>query len=444
MQRAIGIVRVSQVRGRNGEDFASPEDQRDRIAAECKRRKLRLTDVVEELDVPGATPLERRHGLRSAIESVEAGTAHAIVVAYFDRLVRSLRIQEEILERVEAAGGRVLAVDFGEVSGKTSAQWLSTTLLGAVNQYHGKVLAERVRGAQKRATARGVASWSPVIPGYSRNSDGVYEPNDQAPVVRQAFRMRAGGKSIRECRDHLAQHGIKRTLASVGRLFQNRAVLGEIRFGGFINPNAHEPIIDLELFKAAQRAQAPRGRQTKSEMLLARLGVVRCGTCGSRLVAGSSNNGTTPLYRCRNPDCTRKVTISAKVVEPIISQAVQEALRERDVEGRASAEAGVRDAERKLEQAQTALDKAIQTLEDFMDEPMAVNKIRKLREEREAARERVDQLGGSQAAVVLRADRDWDRLSLDGRRDLIRAVIERATVAPGRGDDRVTVELVGQ
>ena len=53
-----------------------------------------------------------------AIAEVEAGKADTIVVAYFDRLVRSLRIQEEVLERVENAGGRVLAVDFGEVSGK--------------------------------------------------------------------------------------------------------------------------------------------------------------------------------------------------------------------------------------------------------------------------------------------------------------------------------------
>ena len=56
---AIGIVRVSQVRGREGDDFASPDDQRERIESECKRRHLQLIETIEELDVPGATPLAK-------------------------------------------------------------------------------------------------------------------------------------------------------------------------------------------------------------------------------------------------------------------------------------------------------------------------------------------------------------------------------------------------
>ena len=39
---------------------------------------------------------------------VEAGEADHIVVAYFDRLVRSLKVQLEVIERVEQAGGEIL------------------------------------------------------------------------------------------------------------------------------------------------------------------------------------------------------------------------------------------------------------------------------------------------------------------------------------------------
>ena len=38
-----------------------------------------------------------------------------IVAAYLDRIVRSLSVQAEVVTRVEAAGGRVLAVDVGEM-----------------------------------------------------------------------------------------------------------------------------------------------------------------------------------------------------------------------------------------------------------------------------------------------------------------------------------------
>jgi DNA invertase Pin-like site-specific DNA recombinase len=442
-ETAIGVVRVSQVRGRNGEDFASPEDQRERISAECDRRDMRLVETIEELDVPGGTPLKQREGMRAAIEAVEEGSADAIVVAYFDRLVRSLRIQEEILERVESAGGRVLAVDLGEVSGKTSAQWLSTTLVGAVNQYHGKVLAERVSAAQKRAIARGVAPWAGTTPGYTRNEDKVFEPDETAPAVAEAFRMRGDGKPLSEIRRYLAEHGVKRCLAAVGRLFHDRAVLGELHFGNLVNLNAHPAIVTPEEFKRAQKASAPRGRQPKSQLLLARLGVLRCGNCGSRMCAGTSNHGRTPIYRCRNPDCERQVVISAKIAEGIVTDAVRDALR--DVEGRASAEAGIRDAERKLERAQADLDAAIRAFAGLEDETAARDRLAELREQRDQAQERVEQLGGRhRGTVTVSTAKDWDRLSLDARRELIRAVVERATVAPGRGHDRVALQLVSK
>jgi DNA invertase Pin-like site-specific DNA recombinase len=440
--KAIGIVRVSQVRGREGDSFASPDDQRSRIEAECKREGLRLADVIEELDVKGGTPLLKRDGLRSAIEAVEAGDAEVIVVAFFDRLVRSLRVQAEVVERVEAAGGRVLAVDAGEVSNGTAAQWLSATVLGMLAEYQTRSTAERVRGAQAAAIARGVPPWRHDPPGYTRNADGVYEPDKNAAVMHEAFEVRAAGKSQRECREHLLAHGIRRSLGSVQRLLQNRAYLGELHFGDMHNLNAWEPIVSPELFAAAQRAEAPRGRTAKSQLLLARLGVLRCGTCDSRLVAGTSNHKKTPCYRCKNPDCTRKVIISANVVDPLLVRVTQEALK--DVEGRASAQSGVEAAGRRLDEAQRLLDRAIETLEDFMDEPTAVEKVRRLRDERDEAQRRLDQLGGDAIEVVVRAA-DWERLSLGGRRDLIRAVVQRATVAPGgKGSDRVSVELVGQ
>ncbi len=61
-RRAIGIVRVSRVSGREGESFASPDEQRQRIEAECERDGLDLLDVIPEMDVSGGTPLEKREG----------------------------------------------------------------------------------------------------------------------------------------------------------------------------------------------------------------------------------------------------------------------------------------------------------------------------------------------------------------------------------------------
>src|SRR5690348_8217481 len=92
-RKAIGIVRVSRVNGREGDSFISPGEQEDSIRVLCDREKLDLLWIASELDVSGGTPLENRDGLREAIEAIEAGKAEVLVVARFDRLVRSLEVQ---------------------------------------------------------------------------------------------------------------------------------------------------------------------------------------------------------------------------------------------------------------------------------------------------------------------------------------------------------------
>ncbi|TML72285.1 MAG: recombinase family protein, partial [Actinobacteria bacterium] len=70
--------------------------------------------------------------MRRAVAILEAGEAGVVVVAYFDRLVRSLAVQREVVERVEQAGGAIVAVDVGEVRADTASRWLSSPMLGMV------------------------------------------------------------------------------------------------------------------------------------------------------------------------------------------------------------------------------------------------------------------------------------------------------------------------
>lgn len=72
-KRAIGIVRVSQVNGRSGESFHSPDTQRERIRDACQRNGWDLLAVHEELDVSGGKPLAQRPGLLAAVLAVEQG-----------------------------------------------------------------------------------------------------------------------------------------------------------------------------------------------------------------------------------------------------------------------------------------------------------------------------------------------------------------------------------
>ena len=49
-----------------------------------------------------------------------------------------------------------------------------------------------------------------------------------------------------------------------------------------------EPIVKRRVWDAVKAMRVPSGRTAKSERLLARLGVLRCASCGGRMVAGGA------------------------------------------------------------------------------------------------------------------------------------------------------------
>ena len=437
---------MSRVGDREGESFASPGEQRKRIVAACERDGLELVDVERELDVSGGAPLEKRPGLRRAVEQVEAGEASVIVVAYLDRLVRSLDVQRQVVERVEAAGGAVLAVDVGHLTNGSAGSWLSGTMLGAVAEYHRRATAERTEDAKRRAVERGVPPFPNVPPGYRKREDGRLEPDpDTATIVREAFDLRARGATIMNVRAFLREHGIARSFHGVGSLLESRIVLGELRFGSYVNEAAHSPIVPTATFERVQRMRLPRGRRPVSDRLLARLGVLRCGTCGARMVVGTTKQSGKlyPFYRCPPvSDCPQRVTISAEVAEAAVTEAVQALLA--DVEGRASVEDGSEAAAAELDVRQAELDAAIRAFSVVADEPSAAERLAELRRARDEARERLADLVAATVPAVTVTAGDWPSLTIDERRALVRATIAEAVVAPGRGHDRITVKPFGE
>jgi site-specific DNA recombinase len=442
-RRAVGVVRVSRVGARAGEQFVSPSEQRDRIAAACERDGLELVETFDELDVSGGALLAKRPGLSRAVELVEAGAADVVVVAYFDRLVRKLAVQEEVVERVERAGGGILALDVGEVRADTAARWLSSGMLGLVAEYHRRVTAERTADAKRRAIARGVPTFPNIPPGLRSCDDGTLEPHpEDAPVVAEAFRRRAEGATVMEVRDYLRAHGIERSFHGTQALLSSRVVLGELAFGALINTDSHEPIVDAETWLRVQRMRLPRGRRAKSDRLLARLSVLRCGTCGSRMVVGTTKQGskptTYPFYRC-SPigDCPRRVTISAEVAEAKVVNDVKEMLA--GVRETATSGDTAIDATRDYERAKKELDDAIEAFTGLEDIPAANARLLELREAHDAALGRLADAHEAAADTIAVGAGDWDELTREAQRNVIRALVAEARVKPGRGPDRILV-----
>ena len=400
-KRCVIVPRVSERGEREDDKFHSPQIQvnkaTDWILSQTGREPVA---VLDETDVSGKLPLNRRRGLRVAVEMVEAHEADYIVVAYFDRLVRSLKVQLEVTERVEKAGGEIFALDHGRLTNGTAAMRLSAHMLGSVFQFYSEIIGEKVKPAQEEAISKGVCPFPNVPPGVRLNSDGRCEPDpDTIAIVTEAFTLFADGASYPAVRAHLADHDIHRSLRGVQKMLRSHLYVGEIHFGTRTpNLSAHDPIIDPDLFARVQeRKPTSRGRRADSDHLLARLGVLRCGTCGGALTINTGKgSGAGGTYRCQGGTargCDNRVSVSAPRVEAIAIEEVTRYVTNENIHGAASREARIRAADAKVTRCDTALQKALRLLRDFMNEEGTLETLTRLRAERDSARADRDKLG---------------------------------------------------
>ena len=334
-------------------------------------------------------------------------------------------------------------------------------MLGSVFQYFAEITGEKVTAAQARAVARGVYPHPRILVGYVRGENGVLvvEPA-AARVVVQAFKRRDLGASLVEIQALLAENGIERALSGVAWMLRSRMYLGEIHFGELHNTQAHEAIVkDRGLFERVQRRTVSRGRQAKSERLLARLGVLRCGTCASRMVINSDSGS----YRCGDTSanrCRRRAAVKADRVEELVLDAVRAYSATADVHGRASRRRQIREADAAIERANADLDDTIGQLGELglLGRPASQETLEKLTTALDDAHTARARLGDRGESNIIGPD-DIDQLRepakrLAAWRRLITDTVESVTVAPAMTADgrpsrlwdprRIEIRFLGQ
>lgn len=447
MLRAVGIVRVSQSKGRKGEKFVSPKEQRAAIVGFCADKGWRITDddIYDELKVSGDAPLEDRPGLSRAVSAVLTGAADVIVGAYSERLWWSHEVRAQVLRLVQEAGGEVWAVDAGLLSDGSAADDFSAEVRTSADRFSRRQNAEKSRRAVEDAVGRGVCPFADVPPGLALDEENRVVHTGELPIALSAFELRDREATIKEVRGFLKEHGVDRSYHGVQSMLGNRLYLGEIHFGSLVNRKAHKSAIPRDLFNRVQKRKVSRGRRAKSDMLLARLGVLRCGNCGARMVVGTQtqNGRSYPFYRCPPVgDCERRVTIGAGIAEDVIVEATKR--RAREVKGEASAKGDARADAEAAERAQADLDAAIRAFAGLEEESAAVDRLAELARIRDETAAKASHSKDVTSALTIDVD-DWDDLSISARRALIQATIERATVSStGKGAGRIAVYPFGK
>jgi DNA invertase Pin-like site-specific DNA recombinase len=321
-----GYVRVSQVAGRGGESFISPPVQREQIERWAEHHGALVARVYEELDESGGRA--DRPLLGEAVERVEAGESDGIVVAYMSRFGRSTLDGLLAIKRITDAGGSFVSVqDAGLDFASDSGRFVLRHML-SVAEWDLDRVRTNWRLANERAVARGVFVGGAPF-GYRRGKDGRLRVDPRtAPILIELFKRRAGGTSYSDLTHWLTDLGVpsprgKTQWSAVHSLFRSRAPLGETRWRGVVNANAHPALIEHELWEAAQFTgrRNPPVRWTDLPLLW---GLARCANCQRPLVAQMAAGGTsvgTRFYKCgmgRRQQCSSPAHITDHLIEPYV------------------------------------------------------------------------------------------------------------------------------
>ena len=197
--RLIGYVRGARVAGREGPSFISPEDERRRIEQVAGAGGHVVVDWQTDLDKPGRPGKGRkgssRPGFEAALQAVERGDADGVAVAKLDRFARSVAGATSALERLETAGGALVAADLGMDMETPSGRLMRNVLVALAGvrtrPHHGELAScDSGRATRTRRLYRGAPPT-----GYLKTKDGRLEPNPEtAPVVIDVFRRRAAAR----------------------------------------------------------------------------------------------------------------------------------------------------------------------------------------------------------------------------------------------------------
>jgi site-specific DNA recombinase len=297
--RLIGYVRVSRVAGREGDSFISPAVQRETIERHARGGGHQIVDWKQDLDQPGSK--DDRPAFQEALAAVERGEAEGLIVAKLDRFARSVAGAARSLERLEAAGGTLVAVDLG-LDTSTPAGRLMRNVLLALGEFELDRIRESWATARDSAIGRGIHICKTPAAGYQRGEDGRLEIDPAAaPVIHELFRRRAAGESWAACCEYLdtalpREEGHGWTHQTVSSMIERRVYLGEAHAGDSVNAEAHPGIVTRLEWEAAQSGGLQTPRRPSGALLS---GLLRCAACGYTLTRGSGGARGYANYKCR-------------------------------------------------------------------------------------------------------------------------------------------------
>ena len=484
------VVRVSDVKGRDkrGDRFISPELQIAGGSGYARGRGFGEFEVFEDLNVSHTTPIADRPGMSAALAKIEAGELAGLVVSSQDRL-GPVALTHELKARLLAAGAVLLVPDnpAAEVLDAKGFAALPADLVAQIHTAQREEIGLRWHKARRSAVEYGIHPSTLVPVGYRRNevepkvsgkaerakltpeqrwADPVRRqlvPSEQAPAILALFKLRAAKGSWSECCKLLEDAGVPNAKgqpewihSSVQAIIRNPVYKGWAHLrskgkqdGDIVNEQAHQPIVDPLLWKAAQPKEGKPRRTTDGSLLS---GLLRCACCGRTLTPSTSarKGKVYGYYRCRprmvsGPKCDAPASVPAAEVEALVTRAFFDWMAYRPV-GPAPPDLAPLEQAVALAKADEAKWKEAAVAGTVAPEVVgpAYDAAKARREQAEKRLFEARQTAGLDDERLTLAER-WGTMSVPERRRALQAFEVVAYVERGRQpvDERVTIELRG-
>ncbi len=447
--RAAVYVRISQ--DRTGAGLGVARQEADCLAL-IERRGWTHADTFSDNDV-SAYSGKPRPAWQHLVTAASAGTVDAIVCWHIDRLTRSPRELEDVLDLAESRGLQLATVT-GEVDLATITGRMVARMLGAAARGEAEHKGERQRRERLASAEAGKVAGGGMRP-YGYEDDKVTVIPAEAEVIREAARRVLAGESLSAlCRD-LAGRGVTTPTGGTWQPRTIRRMLASARISGRrehtptnsykgTRPLCGEIVADAVWLGIITTEQSDRLRAllcaperrthvgTGRTYLLS--GLLRCARCGTGMV-GRPRSGV-PRYVCpnqpggtscggaatnarRTDDHVRDLILTALATPALVehldedgnTDAVDLAAVEAQLEELAADWASGELSRNEWKAARAVLDKRANSLRD-----------RLLVDRRDALLGDVDLSGDLLAA--------WEAMTTAQRRELVASVAERIVVHP--------------
>jgi site-specific DNA recombinase len=170
--KVIGYIRVST--SKQEQSGLSLEAQELKIRRYCELYDLELVDVVVDAGVTAANL--KRDGIQSAIKRISSGEAEGLIIAKLDRLTRSIKDLNQLIEDVFTSAALISVSD--QVDTNTPAGRLVLNILMSVAQWEREETAHRTATAMKVKKDKGEYTGGKAPLGWRVNEAGDEVPDE--------------------------------------------------------------------------------------------------------------------------------------------------------------------------------------------------------------------------------------------------------------------------